>query len=134
MAARRSILSLAVAAVAFCLLRSTLAPAFAGSVQKPAVRGSHTAMQAKRIEIFVTNPSVGARTRMMVSPSMTCDEIVEAGRKELGFDQPWIKNDDFNLYKSEDESTPITGTVAENGLKPWGPDGTELHLIFQPGN
>mmetsp|Transcript_108029 Transcript_108029/g.270896 ORF Transcript_108029/g.270896 Transcript_108029/m.270896 type:complete len:133 (+) Transcript_108029:55-453(+) len=132
MAARRSILSLAVAAVAFCLLRSTLAPAFAGSAQQPAMRGSQVAMQAGRFEIFVTNPSVGARTRMMVSPSMTCDEIVTRGRKELGFDQAWIKDEDFNLYDSEDESAPLKGTVGENGLKPWGPDGTELHLIFQP--
>merc|ERR1719356_1880254 len=133
MAARRPALGLAAAALAlFALLRAALAPAFAGSVQQPAVRGSRIAAQAGRFEIFVTNPSVGARTRMMVSPSMTCDEIVEAGRKELGFDQAWIKDEDFKLYKKEDESTPIKGTVADNDMKPWGPEGTELHLIFQP--
>mmetsp|Transcript_108051 Transcript_108051/g.270955 ORF Transcript_108051/g.270955 Transcript_108051/m.270955 type:complete len:135 (+) Transcript_108051:117-521(+) len=133
--ARRSILSIAaVAALALSLLRASLAPAFAGSSgQQPAARGPRVALAAeKRFEVFVTNPSVGARTRMMISPSMTCAEIVERGRKELGFDQPWINNEDFKLYKAEDESTPLKGSVADNEMKPWGPDGTELHLIFQP--
>merc|ERR1711933_501618 len=107
------ILSLAVAAAVLCLLHAGFAPAFTGSVQQPAMRGSRVVAQAGRFEIFVTNPSVGARTRMMVSPTMTCDEIIEAGRKELGFDQPWIKKGDFKLYKAEDESTPIKGTVAD---------------------
>eukprot|EP00443_Scrippsiella_acuminata_P134120 CAMPEP_0115625702 /NCGR_PEP_ID=MMETSP0272-20121206/27956_1 /TAXON_ID=71861 /ORGANISM="Scrippsiella trochoidea, Strain CCMP3099" /LENGTH=122 /DNA_ID=CAMNT_0003062017 /DNA_START=108 /DNA_END=473 /DNA_ORIENTATION=- len=120
-AARRSSLSVAVVAiVALCLLHATLAPAFTGSIgQQPTVRGSRVARAAeKRFEVFVTNPSVGARTRMMISPSMTCAEIVERGRKELGFDQPWIKNEDFKLYKAEDESTPLKGTVADNEMKP----------------
>jgi len=130
--ARRPILSFAVAAAALYLVRMGLVPAFAGSAQQPPVRGSRTIAQAGRIEIFVTNPSVGARTRMMVAQDETVDQIIERGRKELGFDQDWIKSSDFKLYKKEDESTPLKGTVAENEFKAWGPDGTEVHLIFQP--
>eukprot|EP00420_Gonyaulax_spinifera_P023092 CAMPEP_0197893724 /NCGR_PEP_ID=MMETSP1439-20131203/33190_1 /TAXON_ID=66791 /ORGANISM="Gonyaulax spinifera, Strain CCMP409" /LENGTH=66 /DNA_ID=CAMNT_0043514015 /DNA_START=60 /DNA_END=256 /DNA_ORIENTATION=- len=66
MAVRRPALcSLAIAAAAWLLL-SVLAPAFAGVQQTPR-RQLRVATRASDIcEIFVTNPSVGMRTRMSV--------------------------------------------------------------------
>mmetsp|Transcript_66067 Transcript_66067/g.193360 ORF Transcript_66067/g.193360 Transcript_66067/m.193360 type:complete len:187 (-) Transcript_66067:97-657(-) len=85
-------------------------------------------------EIFVTNPSVGERSRMSVTDETTVDFIITESRKLLGFDQAWIPDSDFKLYQKEDESTPIKGKMGDNDLKPWGPDGTELHLMFEPAN
>jgi len=99
----------------------------------PRRQGRAAARASEICEIFVTNPSVGMRTRMSVVPSTTVETIVKDARKALGFDQAWIADSDFKLYKKEDESTPIKGVMGDNDLKPWGPDGTELHLIFQPG-
>mmetsp|Transcript_19818 Transcript_19818/g.45114 ORF Transcript_19818/g.45114 Transcript_19818/m.45114 type:complete len:136 (-) Transcript_19818:97-504(-) len=134
MAARRSaLLSTLLAAVAVWALLAPLAPTFAGS--QPAQRRQvRVATHASKIcEIFVTNPSVGMRTRMSVTPETTVETIVKDARKALGFDQAWISDSDFKLYKKEDESTPISGKMADHDLKPWGPEGTELHLLFQPG-
>merc|ERR1719222_1016228 len=138
MASRRPIFGLVLGVMAL----ATMAPTFA--MPKPKVTGYvkvtddmvPLVQEAKtvsgRFEIFVTNPSTGMRTRMLVSPTETCDELISRGRKELGFDQAWIKDSDWNIYFADDESTPLKGTVADNNMKPWGPEGTELHLLFQP--
>merc|ERR1740121_1451864 len=133
MAARRPVLCTLALAAAAWLLAPTSAPAFAG-VPPAQQRQPRVAARASEIcEIFVTNPSVGMRTRMSVTPETTVESIVTDARKALGFDQSWISDSDFKLYKKEDESTPIKGNMGDNDLKPWGPDGTELHIIFQPG-
>eukprot|EP00420_Gonyaulax_spinifera_P001150 CAMPEP_0197942782 /NCGR_PEP_ID=MMETSP1439-20131203/124585_1 /TAXON_ID=66791 /ORGANISM="Gonyaulax spinifera, Strain CCMP409" /LENGTH=241 /DNA_ID=CAMNT_0043566039 /DNA_START=81 /DNA_END=806 /DNA_ORIENTATION=- len=134
MAARRPVLGLVAAAAAvLVLLHAFAAPAFAGARPNQG-RQLRVATRASDIcEIFVTNPSVGMRTRMSVTPETPVDTIVKDARKALGFDQAWISDSDFKLYKKEDESTPITGKMGDHDLKPWGPEGTELHLIFQPG-
>merc|ERR1711972_871092 len=123
----------ALVAAAAWLLASASVPAFAG-VQHAPQRQPRVAARASDIcEIFVTNPSVGMRTRMSVTPETTVESIVKDARKALGFDQDWIADSDFKVYKAEDESKPISGKMGDHDLKPWGPDGTELHLIFQPG-
>merc|ERR1711920_968109 len=104
-----------------------------GTQPAPRLKPRTAARASEICEIFVTNPSVGMRTRMSVTPETTVDAIVKDARKALGFDQPWISDSDFKVYKKEDESTPISGKMGDNDLKPWGPDGTELHIIFQPG-
>lgn len=70
---------------------------------------------------------------MSVTAETTVQSILIDARKALGFDQPWISDSDFKLYKKEDESKPISGKMGDHGLVPWGPEGTELHLLFQPG-
>eukprot|EP00445_Apocalathium_hangoei_P051951 CAMPEP_0204028792 /NCGR_PEP_ID=MMETSP0360-20130528/53223_1 /ASSEMBLY_ACC=CAM_ASM_000342 /TAXON_ID=268821 /ORGANISM="Scrippsiella Hangoei, Strain SHTV-5" /LENGTH=60 /DNA_ID=CAMNT_0050972667 /DNA_START=5 /DNA_END=183 /DNA_ORIENTATION=- len=60
MAMRRSLLALALAlCAALGLLRSALAPAFAGSSAQPAIRGSRMPRAVTIYEVMVTNPSVG---------------------------------------------------------------------------
>merc|ERR1712187_356294 len=82
-------------------------------------------------EIFVTQPSVGQRTRMDITSDTTAEEIITKGRKALGLDQAWIPDSDWYLYNIKDESTPLKGKMGDLAV-PWGPEGTELHLIFQP--
>merc|ERR1712032_339768 len=83
-------------------------------------------------EIVVTCPSVGARTRMVVVPDTTVDSIVTRARTALGFDQSFLNDSDFKVHLKGDESTPISGKIGEHGLVPWGPDGMELHIYFDP--
>merc|ERR1712008_147602 len=82
--------------------------------------------------IMVTCPSVGARTRMVVQPDTTVDTIVATARSSLGFDQPFLNDSDFEVYLKSDESTPISGKIGDHGLVPWGPEGMELHIYFDP--
>merc|ERR1712151_1452767 len=83
-------------------------------------------------EIFVTSPNTGMGTRMGVTPDVTLEQIKKDARVAFGFDQSFMDDKDFHMYKAEDESTEIFGTIGEHDLKPWGPDGTELHMIYQP--
>eukprot|EP00420_Gonyaulax_spinifera_P035116 CAMPEP_0197871542 /NCGR_PEP_ID=MMETSP1439-20131203/1906_1 /TAXON_ID=66791 /ORGANISM="Gonyaulax spinifera, Strain CCMP409" /LENGTH=135 /DNA_ID=CAMNT_0043490483 /DNA_START=80 /DNA_END=487 /DNA_ORIENTATION=- len=134
MAGRRPVLCTLALALAAWTVLPTLVPTFAGVQQTTPRRQLRVVARASEIcEIFVTNPSVGMRTRMSVTPETTVESIVTDSRRALGFDQAWISDSDFKLYKKEDESTPISGKMADHDLKPWGPEGTELHLLFQPG-
>mmetsp|Transcript_72807 Transcript_72807/g.168766 ORF Transcript_72807/g.168766 Transcript_72807/m.168766 type:complete len:172 (+) Transcript_72807:69-584(+) len=111
------------------------APAPAPAAPAPVPAASAPVPARPRIcEIFVTNPSVGMRTRMSVTDDTPVESIIPEARKAFGFDQEWISDSDFKVYRKEDESTPITGTMGEHGLKPWGPDGTELHIFFEPSS
>eukprot|EP00420_Gonyaulax_spinifera_P039191 CAMPEP_0197875378 /NCGR_PEP_ID=MMETSP1439-20131203/4643_1 /TAXON_ID=66791 /ORGANISM="Gonyaulax spinifera, Strain CCMP409" /LENGTH=101 /DNA_ID=CAMNT_0043494573 /DNA_START=94 /DNA_END=396 /DNA_ORIENTATION=+ len=100
MAARRPVLfALALAAAAAWLAVSALAPAFAGLHQTPRRQPSVATRASDICEIFVTNPSVGMRTRMSVTPETTVESIITDSRRALGFDQAWISDSDFKLYK-----------------------------------
>mmetsp|Transcript_20896 Transcript_20896/g.31505 ORF Transcript_20896/g.31505 Transcript_20896/m.31505 type:complete len:136 (+) Transcript_20896:73-480(+) len=135
MAARRPvILTLAIAVAMVWMFRAATAPAFAGVRQAPRRQPSVATHAGEFYEIFVTNPSVGERSRMSVTTETTVDSIITESRKLLGFDQDWIPDSDFKLYNKNDESKPIGGKMGDNDLKPWGPDGTELHLMFEPAN
>ena len=128
--ARKSILMPAVLAAALCMV--AFQTAFVGT-QKPALRASKVARQAGDIyEIFVTASSVGLRTRMNVTPETTVSSVLEDARKSLGFDQDFLASSDFKVYLKEDESTPITGKMGDLDLKPWSPDGIELHIKYEP--
>eukprot|EP00409_Alexandrium_fundyense_P004615 CAMPEP_0185903576 /NCGR_PEP_ID=MMETSP0196C-20130402/2840_1 /TAXON_ID=2932 /ORGANISM="Alexandrium fundyense, Strain CCMP1719" /LENGTH=135 /DNA_ID=CAMNT_0028622665 /DNA_START=81 /DNA_END=488 /DNA_ORIENTATION=+ len=135
MAARRPALSaLLIAAATVWMFRAVTVPAFAG-MSRQLGRPLRVATHASEFyEIFVTNPSVGERSRMSVTPETTVDSIITESRKLLGFDQAWIPDSDFRLYNKEDESKSISGKMGDNNLKAWGPDGTELHLMFEPAN
>mmetsp|Transcript_83703 Transcript_83703/g.215541 ORF Transcript_83703/g.215541 Transcript_83703/m.215541 type:complete len:133 (-) Transcript_83703:148-546(-) len=129
--ARSSLMSLLMVGAACTALFNT---AFVGT-QHPALRASRSrvARQAGDVyEIFVTASSVGMRTRMNVTPQTTIDSIVEDARKSLGFDQAFLSSSDFKVYRKEDESTPITGKMGDMELKPWGPEGIELHVKYEP--
>nr|AAW79388.1 unknown protein [Heterocapsa triquetra] len=117
-------------AAALCLVAFNTA--FVGTKQ-PALRSSRVARQAGDVyEIFVTASSVGMRTRMNVTPETTISSIVEDARKSLGFDQAFLDSSDFKVYRKEDESTPISGKMGDMELKPWGPEGIELHVKYEP--
>merc|ERR1712113_143855 len=94
--------------------------------------GNAAAAENRPFEIFLTSPGTGFREKIMVSNDMTIDQVIEKGRKVLGLDQAWIPSSDFNIYFRDDEDTVLKGTVKENNMKPWGPDGTELPLCFEP--
>ena len=117
-------------AAALCL--ALFNTAFVGQKQ-PALRSSSAvARQAGVYEVFVTASSVGMRTRMNVTPETTIDSIIEDARKSLGFDQSFLSSSDFNVYRKEDEDTPIKGKMGDMELKPWGPEGIELHVKYEP--
>eukprot|EP00409_Alexandrium_fundyense_P003459 CAMPEP_0185901458 /NCGR_PEP_ID=MMETSP0196C-20130402/811_1 /TAXON_ID=2932 /ORGANISM="Alexandrium fundyense, Strain CCMP1719" /LENGTH=135 /DNA_ID=CAMNT_0028620113 /DNA_START=120 /DNA_END=527 /DNA_ORIENTATION=+ len=135
MAARRPVVStLAIAVAMVWMFRAVTVPAFVGVRQVPSRQLNVGTRAAQFFEIFVTNPSVGERSRMSVTTETTVDSIITESRKLLGFDQDWIPDTDFKLYDKEDESKAISGKMGDNSLKPWGPDGTELHLMFEPAN
>ena len=60
-------------------------------------------------------------------------EPTSRGWRVFGFDLDWMPNSDFKVYLSDDESKPITGKVSDHTeLRPWGPDGIELHMYYDP--
>jgi len=129
MAARRSGLCFALLA---CAALWALAPAFAGHSAQPSVRGSRVPRASATIyEIMVTNPSVGARTRLNINAATTVDEIIAKARKEMDFEMAFLDGDWF-LYEMEDETKPLSGAMGQLNLRPWGPEGMELHLLYQP--
>eukprot|EP00972_Heterocapsa_arctica_P109154 16073148-Heterocapsa_arctica.AAC.1 len=69
---------------------------------------------------------------MNVVAETTIDSIVEDARKTLGFDQAFLASSDFKVYLKDDESTPITGKMGDMELRPWGPEGIELHVKYEP--
>merc|ERR1719412_2449438 len=115
-----------------CLLRITVSPVFAG-MQTTQSRQPRVASRVSDIcEIMVTCPSVGARTRMVVQDDTTVDTIVSRARAAMGFDQDFLNDADFKVYLKSDESTAISGKIGDHGLVPWGPEGMELHMYFDP--
>ena len=133
MAARRPALSVfALVFAVLCLVRVDFSPAFAG-VQQAVHRQPEVATRVSDItEIMVTCPSVGARTRLVVQPDTTVDAIVGRARTAMGFDQAFMNDSDFKVYLKSDESTPINGNIGDHGLVPWGPEGMELHMYYDP--
>ncbi|CAE8607173.1 unnamed protein product [Polarella glacialis] len=119
----------------FALLNSM--SAFVGT--QPALRASrsqvamevewHGGLNRNVVEVFFTAPAQGERTRMVVTPDTTIDQILKDGRKLLGFDQEWIPDSDFTLYNGEDENTPLKGTIGDCGLVDFG---YEVHMYFTP--
>mmetsp|Transcript_97054 Transcript_97054/g.302139 ORF Transcript_97054/g.302139 Transcript_97054/m.302139 type:complete len:139 (+) Transcript_97054:77-493(+) len=138
MAVRRPVLcALVLAAAALWALHAATSPAFAGA--RPAAgRQPRVAARAeeerKYFEIFVTQPSVGERTRMTVTKETTVDYIITECRKLLGFDQDWIPDSDFKLYEKGDDDKVLTGTMGDHNVRQWGPDGLEVHLMFEPSS
>mmetsp|Transcript_94652 Transcript_94652/g.240751 ORF Transcript_94652/g.240751 Transcript_94652/m.240751 type:complete len:137 (-) Transcript_94652:129-539(-) len=134
MPVRRSLLVPALAlCAALALLCADLAPvpAFAGSSAQLAVRGSRMPRGATIYEVMVTNPSVGARTRLNINEKTTVEEIIAKARKEMDFEMAFLDGD-WYLYETEDETKPLSGSMGALNLRPWGPEGMELHLLYQP--
>ncbi|CAE8622898.1 unnamed protein product [Polarella glacialis] len=127
----------AVVLMAICAACLNFLPAFVG--MQPALRASrnqvamqvewHGGLNRNVVEVFFTAPAQGERTRMVVTPDTTIDQILKDGRKLLGFDQEWIPDSDFTLYNGEDENTPLKGTIGECGLVDFG---YEVHMYFTP--
>merc|ERR1739838_290118 len=122
-----------VASVAVLWLgRTTLFPAFAGLQGAPSRQPQVADRVSDITEIMVTCPSVGARTRLVVEPETTVDTIVSRARLAMGFDQAFLKDSDFKVYLKSDENTAISGKIGDHGLVPWGPEGMELHIYYDP--
>ncbi|CAK0800479.1 unnamed protein product [Prorocentrum cordatum] len=132
--ARSSFGALALAAAAAWLLSATLSPAFAGTKAQPspAARGDRVARQAGS-EIMLTAPSIGGRYRVIIDESTTVESCLTKFRKIFEIDQDFLLDSDFNVYLKEDESKPISGKIADHTkLRPWGPNGIELHIYYEP--
>eukprot|EP00416_Gambierdiscus_australes_P032506 CAMPEP_0171094794 /NCGR_PEP_ID=MMETSP0766_2-20121228/42378_1 /TAXON_ID=439317 /ORGANISM="Gambierdiscus australes, Strain CAWD 149" /LENGTH=135 /DNA_ID=CAMNT_0011553511 /DNA_START=64 /DNA_END=471 /DNA_ORIENTATION=+ len=133
MAVRRPLLCVVAVALSAAWLMAAPTWTFAGTQSVHARQARVATHAASEIcEVFVTNPSVGMRTRMSVTPETTVDSVISEAREAFGFDQDWISDSDFKVYLKEDESTPISGKMGEYNLRPWGPDGLELHIFFEP--
>ncbi|CAK0796170.1 unnamed protein product [Prorocentrum cordatum] len=130
--ARSSFGALVLAAAAAWLLSATLSPAFAGTRAQTASRADRVARQAGS-EIMLTAPSIGGRYRVIIDESTTVESCLTKFRKIFEIDQDFLKDSDFNVYLKEDESKPISGKIADHTkLRPWGPDGIELHIYYEP--
>ncbi|CAK0887717.1 unnamed protein product, partial [Prorocentrum cordatum] len=132
--ARSSFGALLLAAASAWLLAATLSPAFAGTGALPsrAARGDRVARQAGS-EIMLTAPSIGGRYRVIIDESTTVESCLAKARKIFEIDQDFLPDSDFNVYLKEDESKPISGKIADHTeLRPWGPDGIELHIYYEP--
>ncbi|CAE8733308.1 unnamed protein product [Polarella glacialis] len=112
-------------------------PAFVGTQGALRATASKVAMQVEWhggltrnvVEVFFTAPAQGERTRMVVTPDTTIDQILKDGRKALGFDQEWIPDSDFTLCNEDFPDTPLKGTIGECGLVDFG---YEVHMYFTP--
>merc|ERR1719254_408251 len=99
MAPRRPMLcALAIAAAALWLIRDTMLPAFAGMRPAASGRASRVARRVVddgSIEILVTIPNLGLRTRLEVYRETSLAEVKKESRKLLGLTQEFLKDDDF---------------------------------------
>merc|ERR1711879_700375 len=86
----------------------------------------------KIYEIMVTSPANGSRTRMTVTKETTVEEVRAKARKIFGFDLDFLPEQDFKMYLRDDESKTISGPLGDHGLMEWCPEGTELHMYFEP--
>merc|ERR1719456_2111765 len=94
----------AVATMALWLLHASVMPAFAGVRPAASGRASRVARHVVddgSIEILVTIPNIGARTRLEVFRETTFDEIKKESRKLLGFTQEFLEDKDWNMYYAE---------------------------------
>merc|ERR1712190_354052 len=122
--------------MAVWLVRHSLMTAFAGV--RPAASG-RTSRIARHvvddgsIEILVTIPKIGARTRLEVYRETSFDEIKKESRKLLGFTQEFLEDKDWHMYYAEDESIELKGKMGDYPDKyiGWGPDGFEIHMRYQ---
>merc|ERR1712187_146170 len=138
MAFRRPMLcTMAIATMALWLLNATLMPAFAGvrpSAEGRASRVTRHAVDDGSIEIMVTIPNLGARTRLEVYRDTTFADIKKEARTLLGFTQPFLKEEDWKMYYGPDESIELAGKMGDYPDKyvGWGPDGFEIHMRYEP--
>ncbi|CAE8631412.1 unnamed protein product [Polarella glacialis] len=133
---RASLMPAALVVLALCMTILNGMSAFVGT--QPALRSTnrvamevewHGGLNRDVVEVFFTAPAQGERTRMVVTPTTTIDQILKDGRKALGFDQEWIPDSDFTLYNEDFPDTPLKGTIGECGLVDFG---YEVHMYFTP--
>ena len=55
----------------------------------------------------------------LFNQTFTIDNTMADSINALSFDQPFLKDSDFNVYNKEDESTVLTGEIGDLGLVPW---------------
>merc|ERR1712187_94066 len=124
---------------------TTLMPAFAGV--QPAAKGralrvsQHAASTGpaswyENIEVMVTIPNIGQRTRIEVTKEKKVDEVKKEARVLLGLTQDFLKDEDFHMYFARDESIELDPKAKLGDYpdlyKPWSPDGFEIHMRYEP--
>merc|ERR1719343_1442764 len=108
---------MAIVGMALCFLSATTMPAFAGV--RPSAKGRAASSVARHvvddgsIEILVTVPNIGARTRLEVFRETTFDDIKKESRKLLGFTQEFLEDKDWYMYYAEDESIELKGKMGD---------------------
>eukprot|EP00441_Pelagodinium_beii_P045615 CAMPEP_0197620766 /NCGR_PEP_ID=MMETSP1338-20131121/1525_1 /TAXON_ID=43686 ORGANISM="Pelagodinium beii, Strain RCC1491" /NCGR_SAMPLE_ID=MMETSP1338 /ASSEMBLY_ACC=CAM_ASM_000754 /LENGTH=145 /DNA_ID=CAMNT_0043190041 /DNA_START=90 /DNA_END=527 /DNA_ORIENTATION=- len=142
MAATRSMLAPVAILLACAALLSTMTsfcstqPAMrATSVARPAgVYGKDEPFELRRniVEITVTSPAHGSRTRLLVEPDESIEHVLTRSREAFDFNVEWIPNSDWQMYKFDDEEA---GPFAKDAkLRDCGlvDHEYELHLYFEP--
>merc|ERR1711948_147692 len=119
---------MAIAAMALWLLHATVMPAFAGVRPAASGRASRVARHVVddgSIEILVTIPNIGARTRLIVYRDPKLDDIKADARKLLGFTQDFLEDKDWHMYYAPDESVELKGKMGDypQYYRGWAPDG-----------
>jgi len=115
-------------------------PAFAGVQPAAKGRALRVARQASSwyddIEVMVTIPNIGQRTRIEVTKEKKVDEVKKEARVLLGLTQEFLKDEDFHMYFARDESIELDPKAKLGDYpdlyKPWSPDGFEIHLRYEP--
>merc|ERR1712146_470243 len=85
------------------------------------------------VEILVTFPSVGERMRTVIDEDTDVSVPLDKALMITGFDKPFLQKSDFKVYLKSDETKPITGKISSHTtLRPWSPEGIELHVYYEP--
>merc|ERR1719168_491381 len=133
--------TMVIAAMALWLVHTTLMPAFAGV--QPATKGRALSVIQRGasswyddIEVMVTIPNIGQRTRIEVTKEKKVDEVKKEARVLLGLTQDFLKDEDFHMYFARDESIELDPKAKLGDYpdlyKPWSPDGFEIHMRYEP--
>mmetsp|Transcript_18441 Transcript_18441/g.32303 ORF Transcript_18441/g.32303 Transcript_18441/m.32303 type:complete len:144 (+) Transcript_18441:75-506(+) len=117
---------------AFCGPQSALRATSVG--RGAGVYGKDEPFELRRsiVEITVTSPAHGSRTRLLVEPDETIESVLTRSREAFDFNVDWIPNTDWQMYKFDDEEA---GAFAKDAkLKDCGlvDHEYELHLYFEP--
>eukprot|EP00441_Pelagodinium_beii_P033354 CAMPEP_0197647140 /NCGR_PEP_ID=MMETSP1338-20131121/24289_1 /TAXON_ID=43686 ORGANISM="Pelagodinium beii, Strain RCC1491" /NCGR_SAMPLE_ID=MMETSP1338 /ASSEMBLY_ACC=CAM_ASM_000754 /LENGTH=143 /DNA_ID=CAMNT_0043220857 /DNA_START=66 /DNA_END=497 /DNA_ORIENTATION=+ len=140
MATRSMLAPLAILLAGAALLSSMTAfcstqPSLRASVARGAgVYGKDEPFELRRsiVEITVTSPAHGSRTRLLVEPDETIESVLTRSRAAFDFDVDWIPNSDWQMYKFDDEEAGAFAKDAKLKDCQLVDHEYELHLYFEP--
>merc|ERR1712039_1022329 len=105
---------------------TTVTPAFVNGLQ-PVSKGRASRVPRRGIfddiEIIVTIPNIGQRTRLEVTRETTVQSVKTQARTLLGLTQDFLKDEDFHMYYAPDESLEFDASKTlgdyPDQFKPW---------------